>query len=415
MQETRDPAAPFPTATAASGAEPDVTGTALGEGVEPQRSAIVDALPATLRDVSVLEVFLWQWVALGVLVLLALGLAWIATGVIRRLARPVIARTETTIDDHLVVAAAMPLRLAFTVLFVAAGIPFLALAPGVGDFVEGLLTGLAVAAIAWAALRVVDVFAAALQRRLDREGKRSVASVVPLGRRAAKAFLLAIAVVMLLQNVGVNVTGLVAGLGVGGIAVALAAQKTIENVFGGVSVISDQPVRVGDFCRFGDGRMGTVEEIGLRSTRIRTLDRTLVTIPNADFAQRELENFALRDRMRLYAVLGLRYETTPGQMRYLLEALRQLLRDHPKVSPDPARAQFIAFGASSLDVEVFAYVMTPDFNEFLAIREELYLRIMDLVEEAGTGFAFPSQTLYLTRDRGIDQERARRIEESAGG
>jgi len=179
----------------------------------------------------------------------------------------------------------------------------------------------------------------------------------------------------------------------------------VENVFGGITLIVDQPVRVGDFCRFGD-RVGTVEEIGLRSTRVRTLDRTVVAIPNAEFAALHLENFAPRDRIWLHTTLGLRYETTPDQLRHVLVELRALLYAHPRVDPAPARVRLIGFGAYSLDVEVFAYVRTSSFDEFLAVREDLYLRFMDVVAASGTGFAFPSQTLYVASDAGMDHERA---------
>ena len=211
---------------------------------------------------------------------------------------------------------------------------------------------------------------------------------MPIGRRAAKVFLTVIAVVVLLQNVGLDVTGLLAGLGVGGIAVALAAQKTIENVFGGISVIADQPVAVGDLCRFrADGTTGVIEEIGMRSTRIRTPERTVISIPNADFAQRELENLAARDRIRIYAVLGLRYETTPDQLRGVLDGLRRLFGGHPLVSPELLRINFIGFGATSLDVEISAYVKTTDLDQFAAVREELFLSVIDTVAQCGTSLA----------------------------
>jgi MscS family membrane protein len=201
----------------------------------------------------------------------------------------------------------------------------------------------------------------------------------------------------------------VAGLGVGGIAVALAAQKTIENLFGGVTLFADRPVRVGDFFRYGD-QVGTVEEIGLRSTRVRTLDRTVVSIPNAQFSNMALENFAKRDRMRLWTMIGVRYETTPDQLRFLLARLREVLLAHPRVTEDPARVRFVGFGAYSLDMEVFAYVNTPDWNEFLQIREDIYLLFMDAVKEAGTGFAFPSSTMYLGRDGGLNQDEVSQAE-----
>jgi MscS family membrane protein len=229
---------------------------------------------------------------------------------------------------------------------------------------------------------------------------------VPLGRRAAQVFLVLLAIIAVLQNLGVNVTGILAGLGVGGLAVALAAQKTVENLFGGLTLAADQPVRVGDFCRFS-GRVGTIEEIGLRSTRVRTLDRTLVTVPNAEFAALSLENFTQRDRIWFHALLGLRYETSPDQLRHVLAGLRNVLRTDSRVDPVPARVRFVGFGAHSLDLELFAYVRTRDYDEFLGIREELLLAIMDCVAASGTGFAFPSQTLYTTEDPGLDPERTR--------
>jgi MscS family membrane protein len=196
----------------------------------------------------------------------------------------------------------------------------------------------------------------------------------------------------------------VAGLGVGGIAVALAAQRTLENLIGGITLYADRPVSVGDFCRWGD-QIGTVEEIGLRSTRIRTLERTVVTVPNAELCQMELDNFMVRDRRLLRTTLQLRYETKPDQMRFILAKLRELLLGHPMVSPDPARVRFTGYGDYSKDVEIFAYVLCQDQNTFLAIQEDILLRMEDIIIGAGSGFAFPSQTAYLARDSGLDDER----------
>jgi MscS family membrane protein len=208
----------------------------------------------------------------------------------------------------------------------------------------------------------------------------------------------------------VPVAPLIASLGVGGLAIALPVRPTLENILGGFTLFADTPVRVGDFCLYSD-KLGTVEEIGLRSTRIRSVERTVVTVPNAEFSQMQLENFTRRDRMLLKTRLRLRYETTPEQLRYVLAKLRELLIAHPMVSPDPARVRFVGFGDYSLDVELFAYVLSADYNAYLGILEDLNLRIMDIVEEAGTGFAFPSQTTYLTRDKALDAERVKAAEE----
>ncbi|MBK9116040.1 MAG: mechanosensitive ion channel family protein [Betaproteobacteria bacterium] len=185
-------------------------------------------------------------------------------------------------------------------------------------------------------------------------------------------------------------------------AIALAAQPTIENLLGGLSLFADKPVRVGDLCRYADA-LGTVEAIGIRSTRIRGIDRALTTIPNASLAKMPIVNLAQRDRMLIQAVVGLRYETSREQLRDVLARLREMLLGHPRVSPDPARVRFVGFGDSSLNVEMYAYVMTADWQEFLGIREDILLRVMAIVEQAGASIAFPSRTLYLGRDRGRDE------------
>ncbi|HEX2466173.1 MAG TPA: mechanosensitive ion channel family protein [Thermoanaerobaculia bacterium] len=379
-------AAPAPTAVDQEQA-PAVAVVAIAA---PTRSAQFEQkLPAPLRREGFLDLRIWQWLALPVLLLIALVLATFATIAVRRVLRPAVERTETTIDDNFLKRVRGPLLLAFTIMFFAAGLPVLALAEPVHVFLRGLLKGLGVVALSWAALRLIDLFCFGLSHRFDREGRRRLGALVPLGRRTAKIFLSAIAVVVLLQNVGLDVTGLIAGLGIGGIAVALAAQKTIENIFGGIAVITDQPVNVGDLCRFRDGATGVIEEIGLRSTRIRTPERSLVTIPNADFSQRELENLAARDRIRLFTVIGLRYETTPDQLRAVLEGLRQLVGGHPRVHEGTVHIYFIRFGPSSLDVEISAYVKTTDQDDFNAVREEIFLRMIDTIERCGTGLARP--------------------------
>jgi MscS family membrane protein len=332
-------------------------------------------LPPIFFDFRVLDLALWQWLAL---ILLALG-AWlislILAGTTIRVLGTALTRRAKALGDRIVYLVRGPVRLAITVILFAFGQASLRLPLTAEQSLRGVEKLMLIFAVGWLVFRFVD-----------------------LG-----------ALVLVLGTIGVNVTAAVAGLGVGGIAIALAAQKTIENLFGGITLFADQPVQVGDFFRYGD-QVGTVEEIGLRSTRVRTLDRTVVSIPNAEFSNLHLENFAKRDRMRLWTIIGLRYETTPDQLRYVLARLRYLLLAHPRIAEDPARVRFVGFGAYSLDLEVFAYVDTSDWNEFLQIREDVYLRFMDAIKDAGTGFAFPSQTTYLGRDDGLNEEQVRQAE-----
>jgi MscS family membrane protein len=211
------------------------------------------------------------------------------------------------------------------------------------------------------------------------------------------------------SELGLSVTPIIAGLGVGGLAVALAIRPTLENIVGGFVLFGDKPVRVGEFCSFGD-KLGTVEEIGLRSTRIRGLDRTVITVPNADFAQLQIVNYTRRDMNLFQSSIGLRYETTPDQLRYVAAKIRKLLIQHNKVLPNPARVRLSAFGDSAFVLEVFAFVRSADWEEFLGVKEDLNLRIAEIVRGSGTGFAFPSRTVYFSRDTGLDGGRAEEAE-----
>ena len=356
------------------------------------------------------ELELWQWLGLLTVLIAAYALGLAVSSILLRVAKRLVSRTETTLDDRLLRLISGPLTATLSVWFLYLGTLLLRLSVGAQRLMSGVCKALLVITFAWLAMRIVDLVSELIEQRFTQQGETTAITIVPVVRRVTKVFLILIVVLSGLQNLGYNVTGLIAGLGVVGLAVALAAQKTFENFFGALSILIDRPVQRGDFCRFGD-KIGTIEDIGLRSTRVRTLDRTLVTIPNSEFSVLQLENFAARDRIRFHTILGLRYETTADQLRHVLIELRRLLLSHPRVHADPARVRFVSFGAYSLDLEIFAYVSTSDWNEFLSIREDLMLRIIDILEASGTGFAFPSQTLYLGKDDGLDEKRSREAEE----
>lgn len=270
---------------------------------------------------------------------------------------------------------------------------------------------MAVVGLVWLATYFIDAGAQIIEKRRPEAAN----AVIRLTATLLKALAVIIGLfVIFYYFAGINLTAVVAGLGVGGIAIAFAAQKTIENFFGGVFIVWDKPIRLGDFCRAGE-HMGTVEHIGLRSTQIRTLNRTVVSIPNGQLSTVSIENFTLRDRFLFRHTLNLRYETTAEQLRYLLARIRELLYRHPRVDSTTARIRFIAFGQSSLDVEIFAYLLETDMNGFLAVQEDLLLRIMDIVESSGSGFAFPSQTLYMAKDGGLDAEKSRAAVDAVRG
>ena len=271
-----------------------------------------------------------------------------------------------------------------------------------------LASTMAVVGLTWLLLYLIDAGAEIIERRRPEAAN----AVIRLSATLMKALAVVVGLVVIFYYfAGINLTAVVAGLGIGGIAVAFAAQKTIENFFGGLFLVWDKPIRLGDYCKAGE-HAGTVEHIGLRSTQIRTLARTVVSIPNGQLSSISVENFALRDRFLFKHTLNLRYETTADQLRFVLARIRELLYQHPRVDSTTARVRFVGLGQSSLDVEVFAYVFETVQESFLAVQEDLLLRIMDLVESSGSGFAFPSQTLYMSKDEGLDAEKSRRAAET---
>jgi MscS family membrane protein len=261
-----------------------------------------------------------------------------------------------------------------------------------------------IGAATWLGVTILASSVGRWASNLERQGRTERIALVRLTGRLCQATVVVIGVLAFLQAIGINLTPVLAGLGVGGIAVALASQKTLENLFGGMMVIGDSPVRIGNFCRVGT-MTGTIEDIGLRSTRLRTAARTTISIPNADLASQSIENFATRDKMLFQHAFALRYQTTADQLRFVLAQSRALLYAHERVEPSDARVRLLRFGPSGLEVELFAYVRATEFDAFLSIQEDLLLRLMDIIESSGTALAYPSQTMYFARDAGLDAGR----------
>jgi len=257
----------------------------------------------------------------------------------------------------------------------------------------------------WIVWRFVRWSLRRVRTRALARGHAGTGSLMLLGERILKFVIFVLGLLAVLGSLGFNMSTALAGLGIGGLAIGFGAQKTIENLFGGVSVLGDEVFRVGDTCRFGD-RTGVVEDIGLRSTRIRTEDRTLLAIPNGVVATINLENFSRRDKILFKTNLGLRPESTADHVRFVLSEVRKLLYSHPKIETKTVRVRLTDIAGTSLNMETLSYVLTQDFNEFAAVREDLLLRILDIIEGAGTGLALPAQTLYLSRDGGLEKEKA---------
>jgi MscS family membrane protein len=364
--------------------------------------AWIKALPSWLR-VRVGEQSLWKWI----LLVLILGCGAL-------LLRPVSRLSRRGSDQRPLLQSFARLALPLFFLIATPTVTYFALLQinligQAASVLQLAATAIMFLAGAWIVWRIAPVLAEVIIATPKINTESIDAHLIRICMRllglVAAAGLLAVGA----GQLGLPVYGIVAGLGVGGLAIALAAQPTVENLIGGLSLFADKPIRVGDLCRYGTEE-GTVEAIGIRSTRIRGRDRTLTTMPNGVLSKMPLVSLAKRDQMLIQSVIGVRYETNPEQLRYLLVKIREALLRHPKIDPDLVRVRFVGFGASSLDIELFGYVKTTKRPEFLSVREEIFLQVMDIVNESGTGFAFPSQTLYLGRDSGLDPKRTEKAE-----
>ena len=339
---------------------------------------------------------LWRWLVPLLTLAVAALVGWAASRLLRVALLTASKHSRARWDDEVVNRLLDPLTLAFTVAAALVLLPFLRLDAGLATDIRRIARVVLLTDFFWAVWRIVDVTRLLALRSPWAARVPASRALVPLGARAAKAVLLAIAIIAALSVFGYPVASLVAGLGIGGLALALAAQKTVENLFGAFSIGVDQPFREGDFVKIEDF-VGTVEAIGLRSTRFRTLDRTIITIPNGKLADMRLESFSERDRLRLATVIGLVYETTAAQLRTALAGFEAALRNHPRIWPDAVVVRFSELAASSLDIEIMAWFQTTDWSEFQAIRQDILLQFMDVVERAGSSFAFPTQTVHLAK------------------
>jgi MscS family membrane protein len=365
-------------------------------------------LPKFLVNTWLLWFPLWKWFLILLLIPLSLGLSLLVTRLFNVVLLLVVHRvTKVRFDQHMARFTG-PLRIlifALAIWFIS----FLSRSVITSAFWTYVAATLTVIGATWLCVRVIDVLFKLKQSQLVATSSDKI-SLMQLGGKLSKILAVIVGIVVIFYIAGINIAAVLTGLGIGGIAIAFAAQKTLENLFGGIMIISDQPIRVGDFCRAGD-YLGTVENIGLRSTLIRTLGRTVVSVPNGQLAVMSLENFAIRDKIWFHHTLQLRYETTAEQLRYILAEIRKMLYGHSKVETPSARVRFIGFGNSSLNLELFAYVLETEYGSFLHIQEDLLLRMMDIIETSGSGFAFPSQTTYIAKDSGLDAEKSEKAME----
>lgn len=357
-------------------------------------SAIEKKLPSVLVDTKFVGTPLYIWLALVIAALILSSVSRLLSRLFLAIVKPIAKRFGKNLHEHRLESFAEPLRLVLCVMIFGAVIQAVGPSAILRDYLFKLLVLLFIIGVASIVMRIVDVISDTVTSRLNPRERAVSYSVVPLFVRAVKIIVLAIGILSVLSAWGYNTNTILAGLGVGGLAVALAAQKTIENLFGGVSVITDRPVLVGDFCKFGD-QVGVIEDIGLRSTKIRTNDRSVVTIPNSVFSTMTLENFSKRDRMWFHPTIALRRDNDPGKIRAMMDAITKVLEENPMVDPTTVPLRFTKISKESFDLEIFAYVLTPSFDEYLKVQTDLLLKIVEAADKLEVEFAIPLQETIL--------------------
>jgi len=374
----------------------------LYDQVEARR--VETRLPAWVVKHQLAGMPLWQWFALVLLIPVAAAVGWLLLVVMqiplrwwaRRHGQPEFVKWGSVSGPAWLLAATLIHRILASYL----GMPLLQ-----RHYYEQATAVAVIIGAAWILWRVIRWFLRRVRNRALAHGHGGTGSLILLGERIIKAVVFIVAVFSILGILGVNLNAALAGVGIGGLAIGFGAQQTIANLFGGVSVLGDEVIRVGDVCRFGD-RVGTVEDIGLRSTRVRTEERTLLAIPNGTVATINVENLSRREKILFKTMLGFHLDTAADHLRAVLDEIRRILEENPKIETRSVRVRLTELAASALNVELFCYVLTRDFNEFAEVREAALLQIMNLVEGSGASLASPSQTLYLSNDAGTDGNKA---------
>ncbi len=340
---------------------------------------------------------LWQVAAFILLLPILFGVAWALVTVSFALLRFLRRRTSETPVGYWAHSARNPVTFLLTLILHRVAVEWMGMPALYRLFYNRILAVLLLGGLFWLLSRMVD----ALDRRVFARylgGAAGRQTTLSLLRRFLKIVAFVIVLLLGLAFFGVNLTTTLAGLGIGGLVLAFAAQKSLENLFGGIAVVVDRALSVGDVCRIGSAPLGEIEDITLWATRIRTQERTVLSIPNGTVASSQIENLSRRDKFWFHPVVGLVYDTKAEQLEKILADLREMLAAEPRVQTRDARVQLARLGASALEIEISAYVRAAERPGFDAIQEELLLKIVRIVDAAGTSLAFPSQTIYVRRD-----------------
>ncbi len=355
--------------------------------------ALAERLPAWTKN-SVLGLQLWKFLALLALILFALIVRMLVVIVVTSQLRRFMGRIGVSWGDRLLQKVAMPLGVLAAAGTAALFLPALRLPVQLAHISLLAVRVMAAFSLVWAAYRIIDLFVGWIESRAAATDTKMDDQLVPLVATSLKVFTVALGVVFVLQNLDVDVGSLLAGLGIGGLAFALAAQDTVKNLFGALTIFLDRPFHIGDWVATS-GTEGTVESVGFRSVRIRTFYNSLISVPNARVADSTVDNYGMRKYRRVTATLGLTYDTSPEQMQAFVEGVRAILKASPVTRKDYYEVHFRDFGQSALEVMLYFFLSVPGWSDELKARHDIFLDILRLAKDLNVSFAFPTQTLHV--------------------
>ncbi len=343
-----------------------------------------------IMNVTFLTLPLYKFVfAFGVFFLF-LFLRKIFTFTIIKTTQLFVQKTKNQVDDKVFASIKKPLDF----IFIIVGLHIASIILTIDAVAIKLTKSLLIFVLFWFLFNLVKAFEKDI---LSIFGKKVSQEIGLFFVKALKVFVISVGFVAVLQNLGINVSAFIASLGLGGLAFALAAKDTAANLFGGFAILTDNIFKIGDWIKVGDVE-GVVEDIGMRTTKIRAFDKRLVVMPNATIANSAVDNFSRRDRRRIVMRIGLTYSTTPEEMNSILKEIRQMLFEHPKIHKDPLFVYFDEFEDSALSLFFYLFTNTAVWEEYLKIKEDINLKIMKIIKKYNTDFAFPSQSIYFENE-----------------
>jgi len=358
---------------------------------------VEDILPASFVYNSFLTIKVWQWIGLGALILLGLILDLFLRVFLKALTRKVMKRKGGEAKDETLSKTVRPFGLFAAGSFWLLVLPILEMPEGAAAILLAAAKLFVTLAGVWSAYRVTDLLSEFFASKALKTETKIDDLLIPLLRKTGKIFITVFGLIYIADALDIQIGPLLAGLGIGGIGFAFAARDTLENFFGSITVIVDRPFQIGDWVQIGDTE-GTVEEIGFRSTRVRTFYNSLITIPNGNLVRAVVDNFGKRKYRRWKTHLSLTYDTHPDKIEAFCEGIRELIRVHPYTRKDYFHVWLHQFGPSSLDVLVYMFHETPDWQTELRERHRLMLDIIRLADRLGVQFAFPTQTLHMYKE-----------------